>query len=79
MCDEKIHTMGNLCCSLVSNKLYRNILHILRLKVVFVVVVVFADNVIIEVIITWTSLKEIADWKPVYKCFVVSVLLSASV
>lgn len=52
MCDEKIHTMGNLCCSLVSNKLYRNILHILRLKVVFVVVVVFADNVIVEVIIT---------------------------
>lgn len=43
------------------------------------VVVVFAENIIVEVKTIWISLKEIADWKPVYKCFVVGVLLSATV
>lgn len=52
MCDEKIHSTGNLSCSLVSNKLYQDILHILQLKVVFVVVVVFADNIVVKGITT---------------------------
>lgn len=52
MCEEEIQMMENLCCSLVSCRLYRDILHILQLKVVFVVVVVFADNVIVKIVTT---------------------------